>query len=533
MKVIIADDENRICQLICSLVDWKACNMEVVAVVNDGVDAWNAIHFYKPDIVITDIRMPGINGLELVEKCKNENIHTKFIIISGYGQFEYAQSAIRYGVEDYLLKPIRKRELRDVLNRLSSEYVDKMRNLSASEQQKEATTTRVRKAFLGDLLRTQSESSTEAGGDLENINAEYGFHFHPGSFLLAWVKFEGVESTNEIEYLRENSAYFLKEKVSKYCYDFESIARDAGSAYLLNYATENHPLILRAASDFLDEWKEHLTIFQHVNVTVGVGKQVASLSQLTESYKTAKWALDQRIVLGTDRVIECPQIPENMTIDWIAGLDFWDKFEISVEHMNEAEISLQLNRLYAELEQKKDLSGSGIYDLARAIMRSFRFILQKNHLIGESNQNDLDCFESSVEHCNTLDAVFCFLRQTIVGMLREFLQQKCTEDNRPIREAKKYIREHLTEPLSLQSVSDRVGFNSAYFSTLFKKETGINFSDYLTQARMEMAKQLLREADDTVALICEKVGYSDLKTFTKNFKRYTGLRPNEYRKIFG
>lgn len=128
IKVIIADDEEKICRLINQLIDWEALDMEVVAIVHNGIDAVKMIETIKPDIVITDIRMPGYNGLEMIENVKQNNIHSEFIIISGYRHFEYAKRAIKFGVKEYLLKPINKLELMSALEGLRKEYLDKQKN---------------------------------------------------------------------------------------------------------------------------------------------------------------------------------------------------------------------------------------------------------------------------------------------------------------------------------------------------------------------------------------------------------------------
>ncbi|MEG2731993.1 MAG: response regulator, partial [Clostridium sp.] len=133
LKVIVADDEEKICQLIVKLVDWTSLGMEVAAIASNGIEAMEKIISLKPDIVITDIRMPGYDGLELIKRAKSEGINTEFIIISGYRHFEYAQNAIRYGVGDYLLKPIKKDELMDALKRIGERYRERNEQLSFEE----------------------------------------------------------------------------------------------------------------------------------------------------------------------------------------------------------------------------------------------------------------------------------------------------------------------------------------------------------------------------------------------------------------
>lgn len=134
MKVIIADDEGKICQLIQCLVDWKALDMEVVAVAHNGLQALELIKEHKPDITITDIRMPGCNGLSMIKQARRIVPDMAYIIISGYRDFEYAHKAIQFGVSDYLLKPIDKNELILTLEKMRTAYLEKTEQLTREEK---------------------------------------------------------------------------------------------------------------------------------------------------------------------------------------------------------------------------------------------------------------------------------------------------------------------------------------------------------------------------------------------------------------
>ncbi len=122
MKVVVADDERRVCALIVALIDWDGLGLQNVGTAYDGLEAFEVIKREKPDLVITDIRMPGLDGLELISKAKALYPDLQFIIISGHKQFDYAQSAIKYGVGEYLLKPIKKQELNQTLQRMKNRY---------------------------------------------------------------------------------------------------------------------------------------------------------------------------------------------------------------------------------------------------------------------------------------------------------------------------------------------------------------------------------------------------------------------------
>ena len=133
IKVVVADDEVKVCQLICNLVDWSTFDMEIVAVAHNGEEALEMVRQHEPDLLVTDIRMPGCDGLEMIARAKQLREDLDFVIISGYRHFEYAQSAIKYGVSDYLLKPIQKEELCSTLEKMRRRYQMRTEQLSNEE----------------------------------------------------------------------------------------------------------------------------------------------------------------------------------------------------------------------------------------------------------------------------------------------------------------------------------------------------------------------------------------------------------------
>ncbi len=185
LRVLIADDESKVCQLIEKLVDWDALGMEVVAVAENGIEALEKIKEFHPDIVITDIRMPGYDGLDLIRLGKEEAPKAEFVIISGYRHFEYAQMAIRYGVNAYLLKPIKKDELTETLKRLSTRFRAQTEQLSQEEKTRLAIRSdekNLRQAFLQDLVGRRNKETLSQ--PLLEINREFHYRFEPGNSAL-------------------------------------------------------------------------------------------------------------------------------------------------------------------------------------------------------------------------------------------------------------------------------------------------------------------------------------------------------------
>lgn len=205
LKVVIADDEERICKLIQALINWDALGMEIVGVVHNGLDACEVVEKLQPDILITDIRMPGCSGLELIERVKKTVPELEIIIISGYAHFEYAQQAIKFGVGYYLLKPISKVELTAILEKLKDRIGQRME----SEQDKQEL---LRRAINNDnQMRIKLVSQLADGLNLcltDNLLEEtYHVHVQPGLFQAFCLKMDCEENS-----LSESSVSVLMEK---------------------------------------------------------------------------------------------------------------------------------------------------------------------------------------------------------------------------------------------------------------------------------------------------------------------------------
>ena len=182
LRVILADDENKVILLMQKLIDWEALGYEIAGTANDGLRALELVEEKQPHLLITDVRMPGCDGIELIQRAKALQPKLHFIVISGYRKFEYAQNALKYGVEDYLLKPLKQEDLTAILLRLK----EKMGQEAAVEFQLKKSGEHQQDLLLEALQRT-----AERGGSFlsaEQVNREYGFHFGMGTYLAAVIR---------------------------------------------------------------------------------------------------------------------------------------------------------------------------------------------------------------------------------------------------------------------------------------------------------------------------------------------------------
>lgn len=525
MKVIIADDEKLICRLVQALADWELLGMEVVGTAENGLEALELIEILEPDILITDIRMPGCNGLELIRQAKERRPELEIVIISGYAQFEYAQSAIQYGVGNYLLKPIKKEGLMEALNTMRGRCQAR-RNMSGSQggvnSQKDLG--RLRSSLVKDLLSPSPPVLTreslretyymEAAGDLFQAFAlqaigggqamgQPALDILQQEILQALVSCLGGNCLEKVVYFQERTGYGI-------------LCFDQGKRTAVRWA-------LRECINQLDAKKG---LFGQVEFSMSLGSPVWEPEELSRSMAEAKMALLGRFTEGVGRLLE--YTPENTGMDRQNLLDKYIKAAgNAIETMSEENAAAACEEFEKGVKETGSLTGRDMMELVLAAQSFFasRTVMD----VGERQQE----FARRCDDCSRMEELFVLLEAEQKGLLEELRENRRNEDNRPIRLAKQYVMKHFRQPITLEEVSEAVGFSPSYFSVLFKKKTGEGFAKYLTRIRMEEAKTLLRETNLAIAEICERLGYSDRKHFTQTFHKATGLTPAEYRKLYG
>ena len=301
LKVLIADDERKVCQLIEKLIDWKSQEMQVIATAENGMEALEVIQKSQPDIVITDIRMPGYDGLELIRIGKEINPRMEFIIISGYRHFEYAQTAIRYGVSAYILKPIKKEELNETLHKLGENFREKTRQLSHEEQLKLTLKTdeeTLRQAFLSDLVCRRNKERLRYS--LEQIDQEFHFSFCSGDFCIGILKMDGrvFDNPDNQKFMANKVHSALERLLREYTMEQEMIFIGNFFYFLLHFQPDQRGNIRRQMKGLLDEMRIQGGILKDSAVTMSLGTVCHDLMGLEQSLRNARLWIEERLVSG-------------------------------------------------------------------------------------------------------------------------------------------------------------------------------------------------------------------------------------------
>lgn len=535
IKVLIADDELRICELIFRLIDWESLGMSVIAVAHDGRETIKIIKNEMPDIVITDIRMPGYNGVDVIRIGKEYNSDIQFIIISGYSQFDYAQNAIHYGVSDYLLKPVKAEELTKALLRIKNR-IDKNNQMYSQVKKAWTLEQQNRRLYREQLIMeiAHGKGFDVLTKDMNTLNEQYKYEFIPGFFTIVIVKADGLnfEEKTESSFLYEKIQQSLSFAFAPVMQEMQGTMLDNGTyIFLFNYENE-YAEIESQIHRLLNQMLLQKDVFKKLHLTIGLGKRVNCLVEVGKSYETAYLAIKDRILVGTDRIIEGKEK--------IVVQDYKDYFlhtvrelENVVENLDDKRISDIIQEWGTALSKDKEINGYQIEQSAKALVNSYLLSMQKNNYTLDEDDNLLKDFMKSIENCISLGEIQELLSGTLEQSLSEYRHKRALSGSKPIRVAKEYIRNNLAGNLTIQEVSEYVGYSSAHFSVRFKQECGITFSDYVMESRIEKSKELLKNTRETIESIAAAVGYSDVKSFTKNFKKYTEVKPSQYRKIYG
>lgn len=519
---MVCDDEEKVCNLICALIDWDRLGLTLCGTAFDGLSALSQIEEKKPDLVITDIRMPGLDGLQLIKQSKEIKENLEFIIISGHRQFDYAQTAIKYGVADYLLKPIKKQDLEQTLEKMIARH-------QQEKSQQEASSLLLQEVEQGkEQKRQQAMQQLLKQDDPFPLSACFAFSQQSRIFSI------------KIDYsLSQDAGHILRDKVEDFIkregiavYSDMLVALLENTIYLLiSYPKANEDSVMNISTYLLSFLKTQAEIFQGLAFTIGVGLAVSLCKEVPLSLLSSKQVLSMRLQKGVmNRFVATAVEPIPATLE---TEPFFSSIEIAYAQGSLEKLQDSCTALFSRLKQENLSPYFYEQTLLACYNRQTLFIRQQKNLATTA----LDEIEKGLflmknaRSLQALDNGFCISTENLFAFFEEQSQATIAK---PIRLAQQIIaREYGNDMLSLESISDRVNLNSSYFSALFKKNCSIGFAEYLQDIRINNAKKLLAESNLTIAETAQRVGYRDPKHFAKIFKKTCKIKPNEFRKLYG
>ena len=532
LKVIIVDDEPRICQMITVLIDWQSLGYQIIGTASNGNDALRLVDELHPDVMITDIRIPGINGIELIEQAKITHPELDFIIISGFRHFDYAYSAIQSGVEYYLLKPIEEEDLIHALKKIrekrekseQSRLYQKQAEVALHETKQNRRITLVHSLYKGE----------EAITDIDTLNKAYSCSFAAGIFQSVILHLDSTRNNPSEKHLL--SVKFQESVTMSYAsvtglYDLVTGDTPYGICIILNYPEELSEQILSCHSQLFEYCRRHADTFNGYHVTLGISSERKDISCLGELIRQSRAAIRSRIISGTDRMIYASDCSSSGNKKSYFTARHETELRLLIENNRQEDLERWFHAFCSELSGLSTLSADSLYQTCRDLLEAVSFIL---HKLPDSvfSRSGFDQESSQVINEPSMRQLFSGICNLIQKHMQQYFSQKSQETSHMVRAAREYIKNHYAEPIRLEDAARAATYHPNYFSGVFKQETGMNFSEYLTEVRIDAAKELLRNTRMSIRAVAEQVGYKDEKHFSKSFKKTVGVSPKDYRKLY-
>ncbi len=524
MKLIIADDEKVILNGLIKMINLEELDMELVATAEDGKTLYEKIIEFKPDIVISDVKMPEMTGIEVAKKLKDEAFDdVKFIFISGYQEFVYVKEALSEGAVDYLLKPVSAKDLEN--------SIKKAVNL-------------IEKITVYDIFNRESEGEIES--IIESINSESEFDKERLIETFKDAKIDAEDKVlvgltvgivpGDVKRLKNQSLSTYQLKKFSLFSKFYDVLKKKGQAFIVKNEEEYMCMIcVFEKKDKNVFFEKHIQDLRsslekefELELRMGIGNIVTNIKDIKDTYHLSikafnTYFFEERNIMYAKDIKKQPQIPFNAYNDGIEKifksivakdgkfLKNVDMFLImlkKIHYGNEYAVKARIMYFTGEI---------GVRLSNYRLLKTDFYVLQ-------------DALQKEIEEKDTFRECHAAVMKYYESIAAEICHSEKHRDKSSIEKIKKYIKENYKEDITMKELAKMSSVSENYFSAMFKRETGKNYKTYLTDVRMEAAINLLMTSDMKAYEIGFEVGYNNARRFVDTFKERYGISPSEYKK---
>lgn len=526
-SVLLVDDEEEVYQVIMKKLDWESMGFRIAGYARNGVEALEMAEELQVDVVMTDIKMPYMDGLTLCKKLKENYQKIKVIIFSGFDEFEYAKEAIKIEAEEYILKPINANELREVFERIKvnlDKEMDEKRNIDKLREYYMESLPVLQENFFTSLIDGRiPEDAIEKYAKNYQIDLRGPYYVVTALHISTTIQ----EKENTIDpFLLAVSVKRLVEEQLAGEWDSRAVTYLGDIIVITQLAKETD---ITRFTDKMDKICKMAKRVCGARVTAGVGHICNQLSQIPLSYQGAKNATSYRVLYGNTRAISIAEMDpqENTDMPWEEPYIQKILKKIKMGEMEPLQEVID-EFIKALSESKMSLQKYRIL-IMELITEIFRFGANNQMNLEAIFGEDNDVYTQAMQ-LESPEALGKWLQDNCLKMQRQVLNERSDTTKSFVTRAIEYVKEHYADQdLSIETICGYLNVSAAYFSTVFKKETGKTFVNYLTDYRMEEAVELLLTQNEKTYVIAEKVGYSDPNYFSYVFKKQFGMSPSKYK----
>lgn len=537
-NVVIIDDEPIIRKGLIKKVDWEGMGCVVCGEAEDGVEGQALIREEKPDIIFTDICMREVDGLEMIKSVKDFIPNAKIIIISGYRNFEYAQEALELGAFCFICKPTKMDEINSALKRAVEQLRQENAKSSDIESLKAVFTESIpaiKQQILLDALYGRSSDWDLMADKMRMVGLDIN------RFWLIVAENDNKSQSgqsSDLDVCGGQMALFAVDGVIKKCFKngfttIMALINGIRAAFIVQCENdENVPcaLILERCESVRVQIENQYDF----TISIGISSEGNGIEDISDKFKECMRALEHKFYTGDNAIIPFWDINQLFIQGLLPALSPYKEAlmeEISAGNKNA--VSQTLTNLIDRIPSDTDNSViEQIKSLYRNILTDMYGIRNCVIAAGDSKQAnppDVANLYQFIDKCVNIDELNKLLCEAAVSVTEKCNAYNSHRISLKIQKAMEYVREHYGEQLTLGEVADELGVSSYYLSRIFKKESGLNFVDYLTEIRMKKAKELLRQVEYKTYEVADLVGINDAFYFSKLFKKYTGMTPTEYK----
>ncbi|GGD58064.1 response regulator [Paenibacillus nasutitermitis] len=527
IRLCVIDDISSVVEMITSRIDWTSHGIEVAGTAGSGVDGLRLVEEMRPDIVLTDIRMPKMDGLEMTARILQLDPYCKVVILSGFTDFAYTQQAIRLGAFDFMQKPFSRAEIVKVVLKAKEAREGERRNLievHEMEKRLKESMPLLRQEYLNTLVHHRTDARQG-----ESRWRYFQIPLEPRQLVAMIVEIDRFDSDyamlpiHEVELMRFAMQNILEETIGMFTQGV--VFREANNRHVCIIHCDDPELASRIA----DRCCAHIAQYTRFTISIGIGMMADDISQLPDSYEQALHAFSYHFytggngafsfahIAGTDK--EPPRFAPAAAQELLFALR-------SGNHDKSSGLLAQLlNDLFAGTP-KPDYVISVCYELAFMMLR---VLLEKlpYEQVGDLEQRIRENKAAEL----TMQELRHLLDDLCLKGCERIEMQRTSESEFIVRKSMQYIRDNLKMPLTVEQCARQANLSAGYFANVFKKMVGMTVQQFITQERIERAKQMLID-NYQVQEIAEALSYEHRRYFSEVFKKVTGMTPSEFRQAY-
>lgn len=537
--VMVVENDRILGEWFKNQVKWNDYGFELVCVAKDGIDALQKLNQHHIDLVISEINMPKMNGIELLNTVKEYVKETMVVYLTKEEDFSYAKHGLLLGAYDYLVKPVSSEGLYNLLKKayenLKKIYFEKEKSQKLKEKL-EMNFSISREKILYDLLRGK-----EVFSKLNGLISEYNINISDKMVLVGIIEVGNFDAISK-EWIKSGKLGELIKKIREVIHNIaegynylicNTIDMDIGIiGVILQPINEiKWKKFEDLSNDFFEAISEEIKRNYNVRVTVGIGNVVLSPDDISLSYMGAKSALRHKYILGGNKIINISQFSENSSKSLLYPVE---REKILAEYImaGDDKALIFAGNIFDDivagdqdnLKRIAFATGQLIFNISHFIDIHYGFI-NKIYDFGAFTNINIADFNSKEE----IKAYFIKFVKSVLDVVKEY---KPAQSNPIIKKACEYVLGNIEQDITLLSIAEYLNISKNYFCSLFKQETGYNFLEYVTKIKMEWAKMLLKEGNYKTYEVSEMLGYREASYFSRLFRKYTNQSPAEYRKSF-